>query len=149
MRIGLPFRVAVLAACLVGCARGPDGPTLVPVSGTVTLEGKPLSGALVTFIPTGDTRGTDVSGRTDGEGRYRLATPKGREGAPIGTYKVTVSRLLLPDGSEYVPDPAVPPIESPARESLPPHFSDPAQTRLSATVPEGGATIPFALKKAK
>jgi len=141
--------IVLLSVWFAGCGQGPDEPPLVPVSGTVTLDDKPLSGALVTFIPTGNTKGTDVSGRTDRDGRYKLVTPKGRAGAAAGTYRVTISRLLRPDGSEYLPDPAVPPVEAPARESLPPHYSDPERTRLTATVPEAGATADFPLKRGK
>lgn len=147
----MPWRrllpAGILIALFLGCGASTDGPPLVPVSGTVTLDGKALSGALVTFIPSGQTGGTDVSGRTDRQGRYELVSPKGRLGAVVGRYKVTVSRLLLPDGAEYTPDPDVPPIESPARESLPPHYSDADRTQLTATVAEGGGNIPFQLKK--
>ncbi len=140
---------AALLLLFTGCGPASDGPRLVPVSGTVTLDGKPLSGATVTFIPTGETRGTDASGRTDGSGKYSLTTPKGQAGTAAGTYKVTISRLLLPDGSEYRPDPSVAPIDSPARESLPAHYSELERTRLEARVPEEGGTVNFPLTRGK
>jgi hypothetical protein len=141
--------LGLLVLLIAGCGRASNEPRLVPVSGTVTRDGKPLSGATVTFIPVGETRGNDASGRTDSTGKYSLADPKGRPGTAAGTYKVTISRLLLPDGSEYKPDPSVAPIDSPARESLPPHYSELDRTRLEARVAEGGGTIDFPLTRGK
>jgi hypothetical protein len=50
----------------------------------------------------------------------------------------------MPDGSE--PSDDVPPIESPARETLPARFSSQEGSTLQATVSEGGNPIPFDLK---
>jgi hypothetical protein len=59
------------------------------VSGTVRLDGKPLSAAGVGFHPNGG--GAVASGTTDAEGRYRLETGS-RPGVMPGEYRVTVSK---------------------------------------------------------
>ena len=88
----------LLAAVLVGgCARKPD-PVLVPASGVVTLDGKPLGHVLVRFSPT--ERGISAAwiseGTTDNEGRYELLSPMG-PGAVTGTHRVTVSEGGVPE----------------------------------------------------
>jgi len=90
---GKPFFVAVLlgAAVLMGC-RG----EVVPVSGRVTLDGKPLANAVVTFQPLGKgklqkTSTTGSVGKTDSQGRFvlRLVSPS-RRGAAVGDHIVTI-----------------------------------------------------------
>lgn len=77
------------ASTLAGCGSG--GPDLVPVSGTVTLEGKPIGGAHVTFAPKpgGDegTHGGDITGASG----YYNAMSGGRAGIAPGHYTVVVS----------------------------------------------------------
>lgn len=136
----------VTIACL-GCSRGgTDGPKQVPVSGAVTLDGKPLASATITFAPVGNTKGAGASGRTNKDGRYQLTYLRGGMGAPAGQYRVAVSKRVMPDGKDVPEDDKTPPIESPARETLPPLYSSEQDTTLSATVPEAGGTIDFALK---
>lgn len=78
--------VVVLAGC--GGGLGP-----VPVAGTVTLDGEPVAGAKVTFIPAGP--GIPATGTTDATGRYELRIGSGRTGVPLGRYGVTVSKLKV------------------------------------------------------
>ena len=80
----LMMMVVVLAGC---------GSRLVPVAGTVTLDGEPVAGAKVTFIPAGP--GIPATGTTDATGRYELRIGSGRTGVPCGRYGVTVSKLKV------------------------------------------------------
>lgn len=138
--------VAGLVGLLVcGCSR-PSGPAVVPVSGTVTFDGKPLKGATLRFIPTGATPGGGANGFTKPDGTYELTGIRGGAGTSPGEYKVVISKRVNPDGS--APDPNIPPIESPAKEVLPPQYSDESRSTLTKTVPEKGGTIDFALLKA-
>ena len=73
---------------LAGCGGG-----LAPVSGTVTLDGEPVAGAKVTFLPAGP--GIPATGTTDATGRYQLRIGSGRTGVPRGRYGVTVSKLKV------------------------------------------------------
>ena len=79
-----------------------DLPDLVPVSGTVTLDGKPVSGVTVTFIPTGATGGGASYGATDASGKYELKSNDGRPGAVAGEFKVACNKWVKADGSDFV-----------------------------------------------
>jgi hypothetical protein len=84
------FTAALLAAAVAGCG----GSSTADVSGTVTLDEKPLAGATVTFTPA-STKDSGVGGsygKTDADGRYRLKTVVGdKSGAAVGKHKVTIS----------------------------------------------------------
>jgi hypothetical protein len=136
---------AFLILTPMGCG-GNGNPSHVRVSGTITLNGAPLAGAQVTFIPINDTQGIGAEARTEADGRYQLIDRRGKPGTEPGAYKVTISKRLMPDGSEVPVDDKTPPIRSPARESLPPYYSDASRTRLQVVVPEQGGTIDFPLK---
>ncbi|MFH1266894.1 MAG: carboxypeptidase-like regulatory domain-containing protein [Planctomycetota bacterium] len=142
--------VLALACCtllpVLGCEPGArDLPELVPVSGSVTLDGEPLQKAVVTFFPKGTTLGVGGAGATDASGRYELKTGAVEPGVPVGEYRVTCSKMTLPDGSDYDPNSEIPPIDAGAVETLPARYSFDGETTLAGTVPSGGATIDFEL----
>src|SRR5687768_11537835 len=60
-----------------------------PVSGVVTLDGKPLAGASIHFVPEGS--GRDATGETGTSGNFTMSTFKPRDGVVPGTYKVVIS----------------------------------------------------------
>jgi hypothetical protein len=78
-----PFISAVILTT-VGCGKG----NLIKVEGVVTLDGKPLPGATVSFVPVGE--GQPAFGRTDADGSFRLTTSRTDDGAKPGDYKVVV-----------------------------------------------------------
>jgi len=94
------FITLALVACFIaGCGgdKRPDGmPKLYPASIGITQEGEPLAGATVQLIP-GD--GVDSRwgpmGMTDAAGVVVLKTNARYNGAPLGTYRVTVSKVEL------------------------------------------------------
>jgi hypothetical protein len=131
--------------CLaVGCSKRPNLPQQFPVSGTIMLDGKPLAGAGIMFLPRGETRGNGAMAMTDPKGKYTLKTDHGGPGAPEGEYAVTISKVVNRDGTPYVPNPNV--AEAGERETLPGTYSNSMNTVLTATVPKGGNTINFELK---
>ncbi|MBN2294795.1 MAG: carboxypeptidase regulatory-like domain-containing protein [Pirellulales bacterium] len=134
-----------VAVVVFGCGKDPNLPELHAVTGTVTLDGKPLHNAVVIFYPTGTTRGTRAYGRTDSEGRYSLTSSKLGEGAPAGSYSVTVSHLTMPDGSPMPKDKDFDPMTMSYKENLPAQYSQRHATKLTATVPEGGGEVDFEL----
>jgi len=79
-----------LSLFFIGCGGGgaSDAPDLGQVSGVVTMDGKPLEGAMVTFEPTGAAASM---GKTDAEGKFTLSYLNGKQGAAIGTHTVRVS----------------------------------------------------------
>jgi hypothetical protein len=135
----------VFAMVFASCGRDPRLPELVPVSGTVTLGGRPLSGALVRFLPVGETRGSAAGGRTDAEGKYRLYSNRAEEGTAVGEYRVTIEMVPGGDPAADRTELVIPSDIPRAPQGLPPLYGSPAKTPLKATVPEGGGVIDFAL----
>ena len=88
----------VLLACLVGvsgCGRRPQGyPETAPVSGRVTLDGKPLAGATICFSPP---EGRSSSATTDQAGWYELSYAGRVKGAMPGRNRVTISKPVPDD----------------------------------------------------
>ncbi len=72
---------------LAGCSRG-DRPSLGLVSGTVTLDGKPLAGARVIFEPVEGGRASTST--TDSRGRYELIYIRTDKGAKVGPHNVRI-----------------------------------------------------------
>jgi hypothetical protein len=80
--------VAALAALPAGCGQT----KLVPVSGRVTIDNKPLTTGYVTYKPDkskGNTFTGEPTGKIESNGDYTLTT-NGKPGAPVGWYKVIV-----------------------------------------------------------
>lgn len=78
-----------LAVCIAGC--GKSGPELAPVSGRVTIDGKPMANVDVTFQP--DEMRPASYGRTDASGHYALGYKKGVQGALLGQHTVRIRTL--------------------------------------------------------
>jgi hypothetical protein len=149
----------LICGCLVvfaaGCGKkaGPDLP-LVPVSGQVTLDGRPLTGATIAFASDlAQVTGHYGSGAvTDEEGRYQLQTGK-KLGALEGTYTVTISRAAGPSGGA-MPSADGNDLEQLRRqglivESMPACYSNPQQSQLKAVVAPGnkdGHRVDFELR---
>ena len=128
-----------------GCSPARDK-SLMPVTGKVTLEGKPLSGTTITFVPIGSTRGAGGNGYTDKSGKYELSATHGGKGVPVGEYRVVASKLVMPDGSDFPLNSDVAPINSSAKEMLPAQYTSPENASLRATVHEGANEVDFALE---
>lgn len=95
----LAARIAAAIACfaILGC--GSDRPELVPVTGLVTLDGTPLTTGRIEFFPIS---GRPAYGAIGGDGRYELTSYEQGDGAPPGSYVVTVTaRQDVVDGPVY------------------------------------------------
>jgi hypothetical protein len=79
---------AMLLVLLVSTGCG-DGSDLVSASGTVTLDGQPLSGVVVEFRPSA-AGGSSFFGRADSSGRYRLMRTAFQSGVAPGEYSVLI-----------------------------------------------------------
>lgn len=153
-RISVVACVAVFVA-VAGC--GPAGPSLVPVKGKVTLDGKPLAQKSLSFIPSGDSAGIQFGATTKADGTYELiaSIPGGTKdelGAPAGNYKVTVNEPAFSmsadvkvQGQSAEADVAVslpaPGTDKPAGQGIPAKYQSEATTTLTATVPEAGGEV--------
>jgi hypothetical protein len=80
--------VALLAVVLTGCG----GKGTSPVQGVVTLEGTPVAGATVLFMPVGQDEGRPASGFTQSDGTFRLTTYRPNDGALSGQYRVLIQK---------------------------------------------------------
>jgi hypothetical protein len=139
----MKVRALVLVAvgtAIAGCSANVAGPPLAPVEGVVLLDGQPLGGATLLFQPQGNTAGQGGTALTGADGRFALTTfDLSAKGAPAGSYRVTISKKVKPDGTDFQPRPDEDPMLAAYRELLPPQYADDAQTTLSAEVPPDGA----------
>lgn len=77
--------VAISSLLLMGCGGGTRS-----VRGVVTLDGAPVAGATVLFMPDGP--GHPASGFTSSDGTFRLTTYKEDDGALPGNYRVLIQK---------------------------------------------------------
>jgi hypothetical protein len=144
----LPALATALCLLCGGCGGVSDRPVTAPVEGTVTLDGKPLSGAIVTFWDTAG-KNNPTAGNTDASGKYKLAGSN--EGAQPGSYKVTVQHFTALDGGPLKTSEGLDREQlvqqGQAIQSLPETYSDYVNSQLSAKVEVGKTnTVDFALK---
>ena len=133
----------------VGCG-GPDNAAelaflkdLVPATGRVTLDGKPLSGATVSFVPDITVEGGRMAmAITDANGAYELVTgvpslpPEESKGVLPGEYTVAISRIAMPDGKP-MPEGITEEADFLAKGAIqfvPEKYTDPNTSTLKATV---------------
>jgi hypothetical protein len=111
--------VTCLGICTLVIAIGCDsGPKLIPISGRVTIDGKPLEmGAVTVWVK--DYRPS--YGMIDKDGRFELMTHKPGDGCPVGEFPVTVTSETASkaDVMTYF---------------VPMRYKDPAQSKLSILV---------------
>ena len=88
---------AIVLSLAAGCGQRGNYPALGSVSGKVTLDGTPVSGAMIEFTPVSD--GRPSSGETDSAGNYTLQYTSAAEGARIGEHAVKISTFR--QGFEY------------------------------------------------
>ena len=134
MRASTVCGLALALASLTGCG----GPKLVPVEGTITLDGKPLAGATIGMELVGGTKDFRLfSGETDANGRYVLKPfEKSGAGAIPGEYHVMIKSVKAPPGADEM---TVLP-----KDPVPQEYQNGSKT---LTVSEGGVTnADFAIK---
>ncbi len=87
MRIGA-WLLLIGTVTLVSCKEGPIPIETAPVSGTATLNGKPLEDYRVSFYLMGHPAQEPSIGRVDANGRFTLTTRELNDGAMIGKNEV-------------------------------------------------------------
>jgi hypothetical protein len=122
-------------ALLAGCGGSPTIPC-APVRGTVLQNGQPLPEAMVVFHPQ-DPQAVAAPrpvAYTNQQGEFELTTVQQGDGAPVGTYAITVElrapRLV---GEEQVRD---------GRNLLPARYASPQTSPLSFDVAQGDNEVP-------
>lgn len=134
----------LISLSMPGCGK-PTGPETGAVSGVVLLDGQPLSGATIRFIP--QVEGSMTSGRTslavtDAEGRYELEYSASKSGAMIGSHLVKISTQRTA-GEDEEGNP-LPPVE----EKVPVEYNIEAakNSEMTKEVKAGSNEINFDLK---
>ena len=79
---------------LLGCDWGPR---IVPVSGQVVIDGKPLQNGFVRFIPD---NARAASSEIDGNGRFTLTTVDANDGCVVGKHKVEIISKEFPSQTQ-------------------------------------------------
>ena len=80
-----------IVAIAAGCNSKDE--KLAPVSGIVTVGGRPIPSGNVTFYPESSKGAAGLhqpNGVIDASGRFELYVPDSKKGAPLGKYKVVV-----------------------------------------------------------
>lgn len=99
-RPAMPFRYhSIGSACLpllliaglaaTGCSKSHQLET-APVTGRVTIDGKPVSSGIVMFTPD---RGRGASGLISPDGTFRLTTYSEGDGAVLGLHRISISAI--------------------------------------------------------
>ncbi|QDT53470.1 hypothetical protein Pan44_14870 [Caulifigura coniformis] len=83
----LAAAMTFLVLNLAGCGGPGDAPDLGQVTGTITMDGTPLSGVAVMFSPLD---GRPAMGKTDAEGKYELNYIRSTKGTKLGKNKVQI-----------------------------------------------------------
>ena len=92
------FSLLIFAVFLAGCnsKKKPDGlPALYPCEITVKQDGTPLAGATVMLLSDGGSMPWTVAGGTNDAGIAKIFTHGDFAGAPLGQYKVTISKNVI------------------------------------------------------
>ena len=133
----------------VGCqksGRPSDMPKLVKIKIVLTQEGQPLVGALVNMIPTDETSKYPSGGTTDDKGICEPRTRGKFQGAPAGTYDVTVSKQAVEETGNMIPG-AMPGQEVPETKNfnlVDAKYGKPGELKLEVK-PDGDKTFTFEL----
>lgn len=124
--------LALAACCLAGC-RGETGPAKHVVSGTVTLDGKPLSNGDVIFYPEGPNLPADAGKLQDGRYTFR---------AVAGEHRVVIRAV---SDKPIITSP----IDPPVYESIVPARYNDATTLKAEVTPAGPNRFDFDLTSGK
>lgn len=139
-QLGLPalcrgnLAVFVVAVVITGCGRGSN---TAPVSGLVTLDGKPIAGAAVLFMPV--EGGVPGRAATKDDGTFSLTTFKDDDGALVGRHRVAVSKVET-TGAAPGPDGASGKLDGRQIRTTwltPERYGTPTTSGLEATVERG------------
>lgn len=136
----------LLALTMAGCGATSDAPATFPVTGVVTLDGQPVAGADVAFLPAAsDTEAAPAQAVTDDAGHFEVATlfdqgRTSRQGMKLGTYVVQITKTERP--------PPAAGLSQAPKNVLPRKYASAATSGLNATVTADGENeLTFSLTK--
>jgi hypothetical protein len=140
--------MATAVVLLIGCGDGRLPRR--PVSGSVTVDGKPAGGALVVLHPVAGSVADEAAklrptGTCDRDGTFVLGTWELADGVPAGRWKATV-QWFTAAGAAAGADPEASQAET---DRLGNAYGDPEATPLSVEVADSAVQLPtFELRAA-
>jgi hypothetical protein len=133
--------MALTIVAAAGCSREPD---LIPVTGSVKVDGQLTEGVQVSFWPADDagkqSRNRYAVGMSGRDGRFEVRSVS-EKGIEAGEYKVTFTRSVV-DG-KVITDPKKK--ASHARQTLPARYGEQDQTDITARVTKDSHDFVFDL----
>jgi hypothetical protein len=150
------FVPLAIATVLSGCgSNSVPVEKLVPASGSVTLDGKPAANVRIRLTPNSEKTKT-VGGAwavTDEDGEFTVMHWSKKEGIPPGSYLITFSKFVKPDGSPLQDGDS--PAMVNAKELIAAKWSSPSPDKMTGIarrvdVPESGRSdITFSINGVK
>jgi hypothetical protein len=148
--------LVTLGIVLAGCPNS-SRPATYRVTGTVTMQEKPVEGAVITFVPSSN-EGEAASAITDANGKYALTTWQAGDGARPGEYRVKLSKqeqttaapskgvknLSIEEEQKIYVENMKP--RPPAKSLMPSKYQDESTSGLSHTVPKAASTFDIEIK---
>lgn len=127
--------VFVLSCNLYGCSGAPEAPVekLVSGSGTIRIDGDPAANVRIRLTPINETK--SVGGAwavTKDDGTFKLTHWTNEEGIGPGSYLISFSRLLKPDGTPLGDNDS--PALVQAKETIATAWSNPEPDQMSAVM---------------
>ena len=138
-RLSMLVLTGFAALVVAGCGKHATAP-VYPLHGQVLLNGKPLADAIVSFhAQNGNDKEAFPTAHTDGEGHFSLTTYSNGDGAPEGSYAISLvcfrSRTARNSGGGQ------------AENVVPQRYASPTSSGLTATVVPGDNELqPLKLK---
>lgn len=105
------FAFGFLCLAFVGCG----GTNVVPVSGTLTYKGKPVTNAFINFVPE---KGRPSMGETDQQGNFVMTYDPQTKGVEVGKHRVFVQHNVVADQSRPGSIPGMPAVLPSDQRSL-------------------------------
>lgn len=104
-----PFCLLLLSCffCVLafGCSKAPLLSGLSPLKGKITLDGAPLEGATVSFVPF-ESANRPATAKSDANGEFKVRTLEPDDGIAPGKYNISVSKRVTESGKEMTPEEA-------------------------------------------
>jgi len=127
------FVMTIASAMLVGCGGENGGEDLVPATGMVKLDGKPIAGVSLTLVPQEGVKGRGGYAVSGPDGAFAFQSDVDVPGVPAGNYRVLMQKYAMPDGSPIPPDASA--ADAGIVNQLLPIYADPDQSPAYLTFP--------------
>ena len=124
-----------LTVLLAGCG-GAGGLDTARVSGTVTLDGKPLTQGTVSFTPE---KGRGATGQIASDGSFTLTTYKKGDGAVVGRHQVAIVSIEHPAATREAAEKII--MEMEITWLIPRRYGNPFTSELTFEVKPGTKNV--------